>query len=102
VLACCYVARLYAIRSAVPMLKARAACPDAVAIGPDMAKYREVGRAVRAEMLRLNPLDEPVSVDEAFLDLGAPKGSTACAPPRFSRLSRALSKPSSASPCRSD
>jgi DNA polymerase-4 len=70
VLACCYVARLYGVRSAMPMFKALAACPDAVVIRPDMAKYREVGRAVRAEMLRLTPLVEPLSIDEAFLDLG--------------------------------
>jgi DNA polymerase-4 len=70
VLACCYVARLYGVRSAMPMFKALAACPDAVVIRPDMAKYRDVGRAVRAEMLRLTPLVEPLSIDEAFLDLG--------------------------------
>src|SRR5204863_257878 len=69
VLACCYVARLYGVRSAMPMFKALAACPDAVVIRPDMAKYREVGRAVRAEMRRLTPLVEPLSIDEAFLDL---------------------------------
>ena len=45
VLACCYIARLYGVRSAVPMFKALAACPDAVVIRPDMAKYRKVGRA---------------------------------------------------------
>src|SRR3954471_21899612 len=50
VLACCYVARIYGVRSAMPMFKALAACPEAVVIRPDMAKYREVGRAVRAEM----------------------------------------------------
>jgi DNA polymerase-4 len=69
VLACCYVARLYGVRSAMPMFKALAACPDAVVIRPDMAKYREVGRGVRAEMRRLTPLVEPLSIDEAFLDL---------------------------------
>jgi DNA polymerase IV len=69
VLACCYVSRLYGVRSAMPMFKALAACPDAVVIRPDMAKYREVGHAVRAEMRRLTPLVEPVSIDEAFLDL---------------------------------
>ncbi len=69
VLACCYVARLYGVHSAMPMFKALANCPDAVVIRPDMAKYREVGRAVRAEMRRLTPLVEPVSIDEAFLDL---------------------------------
>jgi DNA polymerase-4 len=79
VLACCYVARLYGVRSAMPMFKALAACPDAVVIRPDMAKYREVGRAVRAEMRRLTPLVEPLSIDEAFLDLsgGATPGDVA-------------------------
>jgi DNA polymerase-4 len=70
VLACCYVARLYGVRSAMPMFKALAACPDAVVIRPDMPKYRAVGREVRAEMRRLTPLVEPLSIDEAFLDLG--------------------------------
>jgi DNA polymerase IV len=70
VLACCYVARLYGVRSAMPMFKALAACPDAIVIRPDMAKYREVGSEVRAEMRRLTPLVEPLSIDEAFLDLG--------------------------------
>lgn len=70
VLACCYVARLYGVRSAMPMFKALAACPDAVVIRPDMDKYREVGSEVRAEMRRLTPLVEPLSIDEAFLDLG--------------------------------
>ncbi|HVH82009.1 MAG TPA: DNA polymerase IV [Stellaceae bacterium] len=69
VLACCYVARLYGVRSAMPMFKALAACPHAVVIRPDMTKYREVGRAVRAEMRRVTPLVEPLSIDEAFLDL---------------------------------
>jgi len=54
----------------MPMFKALAACPDAVVIRPEMAKYREVGRAVRVEMRRLTPLVEPLSIDEAFLDLG--------------------------------
>src|SRR5205807_8373789 len=66
---CCYVARLYGVRSAMPMFKALKACPDAVVIRPDMAKYRDVGRAVRTEMARLTPLAEPLSIDEAFLDL---------------------------------
>jgi DNA polymerase IV len=69
VLACCYVARLYGVRSAMPMFKALAACPDAAVVRPNMAKYREVGRAVRAEMRQLTPLVEPISIDEAFLDL---------------------------------
>ena len=75
VLACCYVARLYGVRSAMPMFKALAACPDAVVIRPDMATYRDIGRAVRAEMRRLTPLVEPLSIDEAFLDLSGLKAA---------------------------
>lgn len=67
--AACYVARLYGVRSAMPMFKALKACPDAVVIKPDMAKYAAVGREVRGLMESLTPLVEPLSVDEAFLDL---------------------------------
>jgi DNA polymerase-4 len=80
VLACCYVARLYGVRSAMPMFKALAACPDAVVIRPDMAKYREVGRAVRVEMRSLTPLVEPLSIDEAFLDLSGTASVHGAAP----------------------
>jgi DNA polymerase-4 len=80
VLACCYVARLYGVRSAMPMFKALAACPHAVVIRPDMAKYREVGRAVRAEMRQLTPLVEPLSIDEAFLDLSGTAALTGMTP----------------------
>lgn len=66
---CCYVARTHGVRSAMPMFKALAACPDAVVIKPDMAKYTAVGRQVRQMMLELTPLVEPISIDEAFLDL---------------------------------
>jgi DNA polymerase-4 len=69
VLACCYVARLFGIRSAMPMFKALAACPDAVVIPPDMAKYRAVGHQVREMMQATTPLVQPLSIDEAFLDL---------------------------------
>jgi DNA polymerase-4 len=80
VLACCYVARLYGVRSAMPMFKALDACPDAEVIRPSMAKYREVGRAVRGEMRRLTPLVEPVSIDEAFLDLAGTEAVHGAAP----------------------
>jgi len=80
VLACCYVARLYGVRSAMPMFKALAACPEAEVIRPNMAKYREVGRAVRAEMRKLTPLVEPVSIDEAFLDLSGTEALHGAAP----------------------
>ncbi|MDR3494287.1 MAG: DNA polymerase IV [Ancalomicrobiaceae bacterium] len=65
----CYVARIYGVRSAMPMFKALELCPDAVVIPPEMAKYARVGRQVRRLMLELTPLVEPISIDEAFLDL---------------------------------
>ncbi|MCC7048568.1 MAG: DNA polymerase IV [Alphaproteobacteria bacterium] len=67
--AACYVARMYGVRSAMPMFKALEACPEAVVIHPDMAKYSAVGRQVRALMRAATPLVEPLSIDEAFLDL---------------------------------
>ncbi|HYF56958.1 MAG TPA: DNA polymerase IV [Salinarimonas sp.] len=66
---CCYVARTYGVRSAMPMFKALQACPDAVVIRPDMDKYAATAREIRARMLALTPLVEPLSIDEAFLDL---------------------------------
>ncbi|HVB89172.1 MAG TPA: DNA polymerase IV [Beijerinckiaceae bacterium] len=65
----CYIARTFGVRSAMPMFHALAACPNAVVIRPDMTKYAQVGRQVRAMMLELTPLVEPLSIDEAFLDL---------------------------------
>ncbi len=66
---CCYIARTFGVRSAMPMFKALALCPHATVIPPDMTKYASVGRQVRAMMLDLTPLVEPISIDEAFLDL---------------------------------
>lgn len=65
----CYIARTYGVRSAMPMFKALKACPEAVVVKPDMAKYVAVGRQVRRLMQELTPLVEPISIDEAFLDL---------------------------------
>ena len=65
----CYIARLYGVRSAMPMFKALRACPEATVIRPNMKKYAAVGREVREMMLALTPLVEPLSLDEAFLDL---------------------------------
>ena len=69
VAAACYVARLYGIRSAMPMFKAKQACPDAVVIRPNMAKYKAVGEQIRDFMRKVTPLVQPLSIDEAFLDL---------------------------------
>jgi len=67
--AACYISRTYGVRSAMPMFKALALCPSAVVVRPDMAKYVRVGREVRQAMMTLTPLVEPLSIDEAFLDL---------------------------------
>jgi len=65
----CYIARTYGVRSAMPMFEALGRCPHAVVIKPNMAKYVEAGREVRKRMRDLTPLVEPLSIDEAFLDL---------------------------------
>ena len=65
----CYVARRYGVHSAMPMFKALKACPDAVVLRPNMDKYAAVGREVRKVLEAATPLVEPLSIDEAFLDL---------------------------------
>ncbi len=65
----CYVARTYGVRSAMPMFQALKLCPHATVIKPNGEKYSKAGREVRRLMLELTPLVEPVSIDEAFLDL---------------------------------
>ena len=67
--AACYISRTFGVRSAMPMFKALTLCPSATVIRPDMAKYVRVGREVRHAMQALTPLVEPLSIDEAFLDL---------------------------------
>jgi DNA polymerase-4 len=69
VAAACYISRTFGVRSAMPMFKALALCPSAIVIPPDIAKYVRVGREVRRAMQALTPLVEPLSIDEAFLDL---------------------------------
>ena len=69
VAACCYIARTYGVHSAMPMYQALKACPNATVVTPDMKKYTAVGREVRAMMGSLTPLLEPLSIDEAFMDL---------------------------------
>jgi DNA polymerase-4 len=69
VMACCYIARRYGIRSAMPMRRALERCPHATVVSPQMSKYKEASRAVRALMEETTPKVEPISIDEAFLDL---------------------------------
>jgi DNA polymerase-4 len=80
VMAACYVARRCGIRSAMPMFQALERCPDAVVLPPNREKYSAVGREVRELMREITPLVEPLSIDEAFLDLSeCEAGGTASA-----------------------
>lgn len=88
---CCYIARQSGVRSAMPMFKALELCPDAVVIKPNMAKYVDVSRQIRRHMDALTPLVEPISIDEAFLDLtGTEKVHKAPPALTLARFSRAI------------
>jgi len=66
---CCYLARIQGVRSAMPMFQALKLCPEAVVVKPRMSVYVDASRAIRAMMEALTPAIEPLSLDEAFLDL---------------------------------
>ncbi len=78
----CYIARSYGVRSAMPMFKALQLCPEAVVIRPDMAKYAAVSAEIQAIFLGLTPVVEPISLDEAYLDLAGTEALHAGAPAR--------------------
>src|SRR3954463_3762571 len=85
----CYIARTFGIHSAMPMFKARKLCPHAPVIPPDMAKYVKAGREVRKLMLDLTPQVEPLSIDEAFMDLTGTERLHGMSPARsLARFSR--------------
>ena len=65
----CYVARIRGVRSAMPMFQALKLCPEAVVIRPRMEEYVKASRAIREMMEELTPAIEPLSLDEAFLDM---------------------------------
>lgn len=65
----CYIARIRGVRSAMPMFQALKLCPDAAVIRPRMEVYAAVSRQIRAMMDELTPEVEPLSLDEAFMDL---------------------------------
>ena len=65
----CYLARIKGVRSAMPMFQARRLCPDAVVVKPRGEAYAAASRAIRAMMDELTPIVEPLSLDEAFMDL---------------------------------
>lgn len=66
---CCYIARTHGVKSAMPMFKALELCPKAVVIRPDIQKYAAVSHEIRNLMLEVTPSVEPLSLDEAFLDM---------------------------------
>ena len=66
---CCYLARIKGVRSAMPMFEALRLCPEAMVVRPRISHYAGVSRQIRAMMEELTPLIEPLSLDEAFLDL---------------------------------
>jgi DNA polymerase-4 len=66
---CCYIARISGVRSAMPMFKALKACPEAVVIKPDFAKYRAESRRILGLAGELTPLVQTLSLDEAWMDL---------------------------------
>ena len=65
----CYVARIKGVKSAMPMFQALKLCPEAVVVKPRFDAYVAASRAIRAMMEELTPIVEPLSLDEAFLDL---------------------------------
>ena len=75
VCAASYEARKFGVRSAMPAVQAERLCPDAIFIPPDFARYRTVSRAVREIFLRHTDLVEPLSLDEAYLDVTANKSN---------------------------
>ena len=98
VTAACYVARMYGVKSAMPMFKALKACPDAIVIRPDFAKYTAASKHVRRLMNSLTPLVQPLSIDEAVQEQ---KRCTAHPPRLCSRASLTRWSMRLASPCRS-
>ena len=66
---CCYIARISGVRSAMPMFKARQLCPDAIIVKPDFTKYRTESRRIMEMIRDLTPLVQPLSLDEAWMDL---------------------------------
>ncbi len=87
----CYIARTFGVKSAMPMFQALKACPQAIVVRPDMKKYAAASRIVRRLMEELTPAVEPLSMDEAFLDLtGTERLHGQCAAVSLAKLARRI------------
>ena len=87
----CYIARIKGVRSAMPMFQALKLCPEAVVVKGRMDRYVEVSRQIRAMMDDLTPVVEPLSLDEAFLDLAGTQRLHHAAPAvMLARLARRM------------
>src|SRR5687767_14332194 len=69
VAAASYEARAFGVRSAMPMARAIRLCPDLAIVRPNFAKYRDVSEQVMSLLRACTPLVEPLSLDEAYLDV---------------------------------
>ena len=93
VLTACYIARKSGVRSAMPMYQAMKLCPQAVVVPPDMNKYAQVARQVRNVLYTATPIVEPVSLDEAYLDLSGTERLHGAIPAKtLARLAREIAR----------
>jgi DNA polymerase-4 len=89
----CYIARKFGVRSAMPTFQAKKLCPTAVFLKPRIGYYAEVARQIRAKMQDLTPLIEPLSLDEAYLDLSGTTRIHGMSPARtMARLAREIER----------
>jgi len=90
---CCYIARMSGVRSAMPSFQAKRLCPQAVFVRPRMAEYVKASKQIREEFDKLTPSVEPLSIDEAFLDLsGTQKLHHASPAQSLTKLAREIEK----------
>ncbi|WP_415159581.1 DNA polymerase IV [Maritalea sp.] len=90
---CCYIARMSGVRSAMPSFQAKRLCPQAVFVKPRMAEYVKASKQIREEFDKLTPSVEPLSIDEAFLDLsGTQKLHHASPAQSLAKLAREVEK----------
>ena len=101
VVTACYIARTFGARSAMPMFQALELCPHATVIAPDMGKYKRVSEEIRTIFAAATSIVEPVSLDEAYLDLTDDYRTEAPPAAEALALIAAGSRRRSASPCRS-